>query len=215
MPKIKLSNKTHITSGCNRAIHLHPNSDDLIIKVRRTDKHHRGHSTRKKWMYKTFPETLYRGFYIEIFHEINIRIKADILGINSPIAPTRGFVETTHGFGMVMERVGPKENKLGPTLRNLSLNNLLNDKKIKLLNDLIKSVFALKVVCADINANNIVWSGAHNSFYIVDGFGDRNFIKLKTLFSFIRNQRLNRDFTKMANVLDLNWSVENQLFTRI
>lgn len=214
MNKVKLSKKTNVANGCHRAIHLYPNFDNLLIKVRGSDKGHKGHSPFKTWMYKTFPATLYRGFYTEIHLELKTQLKANALNIKSPIAPTRGLVDTNLGLGMVMERIGPKEKVLGPTLRVLQDQNKLNNEKIKLLNNFAKSLFTLKIVCADINTHNIVWSEVHKRFFIVDGFGDRNLIKLRTYIKFLRDKRVNRGLQNSGKALGLNWSAETHEFSR-
>lgn len=217
MTKIKLSNKTKITNGFNRAVHFYPNNDNLIIKVRLTDGINKKKRPVKSWIYKRFPNAIYRSYFSEIYHDLNTQVKAASLGITSPIAPTRGLVDTTLGLGMVIERIGPHGSsaiELGPTLTKLFADGNLTNSKIKLLNEFAQSLFILKVVCADVNPDNIVWSQANKRFYIVDGFGDRNLIKFKTYFNFVRIKRLNRELLRTAGILNLKWSTETNEFSK-
>lgn len=207
---LHLSKKTKIAQGTARTVHLVKGEKNLLVKIEIPKK------VKKNRYFKRFQNYLfptnYRFIRRETNEDIRIQIKAEILGIKSPIAATRGLIQTSQGLGQLVERIGPDIKGLGPSLLTMAVENKLNEKRLKELNEFATAMFDTGVVANDLQPINIIWSEATNSFFLVDGFGERNFIQLKTYIKFIRNRKMNNWFLRLARKIDLTWSTKNRKF---
>ncbi|MFK7903442.1 MAG: YrbL family protein [Nitratireductor sp.] len=211
---IKLSKNTYVAEGRHREIHLHPSENNLVVKIRRQKANSASHKPFKRLMYKWIPSTLYRGFLNEIKLELKTKILESTTGIKSPIAATQGLINTNLGLGMLMQRIGPKQKVIGKTLQDFADAKTLTPEKIKALNETAHALFEFKIVCSDLNSCNFVWSDIEERFLLVDGFGDRNLFKVRTLFTVLRNKKLNEGLTKTGAASGLVWSTTQRQFTR-
>ena len=152
----------------------------------------------------------------EVTHDIKTSILSEITGVRSPIAATRGCVHTESGIGLLMQRIGPAQGGVGPTLNDFVKNGGIDDVTMKNLNDFAKSFFKLKIVAADINVENILLQQIDDQYipYIVDGFGDRNFIKLRTYVRWFRHRSLHLGMERLAHEINLKWSRSSRYFQR-
>ena len=185
---LKLSDKTKIAEGTARIVHYVIGEKDLLVKVELPKK------LKKKRIFKSIYNYLFpahnRFSLREINEDMRIQVKAQLLGIPSPIAPTRGLIQTSMGLGLLVNRIGPKSGGLGPTLETLKQENKINAVKLKALNSFTTAMYRTGVITNDLQPVNVIWNETTKSFLLIDGFGERNFIKLKTYIPYLRNRRI-------------------------
>ena len=202
-----------VAQGAQRAVYVF--EEGLLLKIAETGQKYRVSTGFKKFLHTYFPSTRYRYMLCEIDHDLKIQIKARMIGIRSPIAPTRGLVQTQQGIGLLVQRIG-KQETLGLTLHDFVTQGFLDQSALNELNAFAQSFFRLGVVAADINPQNIVW-GTYNDRqvpYIVDGFGDRNFIKLRSHIRWFRNRTLHKGMNNTAKAIGLEWSRSRRMFVK-
>lgn len=151
----------------------------------------------------------------EIKHDHKVQILAAARGVLSPIAPIRGLVRTEADVGLLVQRIGPKEGGFGPTLGQLVTNGEFDDIAIAALNDFATALFTLKVIAYDINPENIVWGELDGSYrpLIVDGFGDRNVVSIRTWIPWLRHKSIHRGLERTAESIGRKWCREDRKFS--
>lgn len=201
----------HVQFTLSRSVHRVPGEKNLLVKiefpiaVRKT-------RYLKRLQYFLFPPT-YRFMLNEIKEEIRVIFNAHNYGTKSPIAPIHGLVQTSQGLGLLVKRIGPKSGELAPTLKTLANDNNIDASKIDALNAFAKTVFDVGLVTTDLQPGNVVWDEIENCFLIVDGIGERTLIKLRTNIRFIRTVHTNKQFTRLANEIELVWSTKQRKFS--
>ena len=208
---LELSEKTKVAQGSEREVHIVPGDKNLLVKVDLSYKPDEIHFFNK--FFNSYFSSHNRLSKREIKEDMRARSNARSIGLASPIVPTRGLIQTSRGMGLLVDRIGPKTGGLAPTLSKLRQEKKITPKTLKQLNVFAKSVFELGVIIDDLQPENILWNKATNTFLIADGFGDKNFIKLKTYISYFRNRNQNKKFNKIAGKLGLKWQPKEQRFS--
>lgn len=208
--------ETLVAHGAQRKVYQTTFPSSLLLKLPAEGERFRRHRPLKTLLRQVLPISRYRYLLCEIDHDIKVQIRSQISGIMSPIAPTRGTVQTRDGLGLLVQRIGPRDGGIGPSLDEFVKSNLLDDDALEKLNEFADSFFSLKIVAADINPRNIVWGEADGDLrpFIIDGFGDRNVIKLRTWVRWLRHRSIHLGMEKTARAVGLQWSRSQRRFFR-
>jgi hypothetical protein len=119
---------------------------------------------------------------------------------NLPIAKIHGFVQTSQGLGMVVERIASRDGSLAPTLRRLIQEKRFEQKHLDGLNEFFREAARLHVVLMDCNLGNFVWSNSHDGeprVICVDGTGEKSVFGLYAMSSMLNRLKLKRYQAKL------------------
>lgn len=112
-----------------------------------------------------------------------------------PIAKIFGFVPTSQGLGMIVERVASRDGSLAPTLRRLIQERRFEQKHLDGLNEFFRQASQFHVVLMDCNLGNFVWSDAHDGcprVICVDGTGEKSPVGLNAMSNLFNRIKLRR-----------------------
>ncbi len=178
---IQIEDKHYIGKGTFQKCYVHPNNNDICLKIK-IDKHHQDPRVNR-----------------EINYYKKIQKKADL----SFIAKYHGETETNLGIASSYDLVRDE------TTHNVSLtlydylkmdcspfsNDVFSTELKKLKAQLIKH----KVIVRDLMGKNICCKVLNNKsvrLIIVDGVGHRDFVPLVEWFSFFTKRKINKIFLK-------------------
>jgi hypothetical protein len=112
-----------------------------------------------------------------------------------PIAKIFGFVQTSQGLGMIVERVAARDGALAPTLRRLIQERCFEQKHLDGLSEFFREAERLHIVLMDCNLGNFVWSdggGGLPRVVCVDGTGEKSPIGMFATSTVLNRIKLKR-----------------------
>lgn len=126
-----------------------------------------------------------------------------------PVAEVIARLPTTAGGSLhVVRKVADAEGRMGPTLHRLAAENRLGATEIDRLNRLVADLMAAGIAVHDARAANFVLEtgpGRPGRFVLVDGFGDRAAVPLRSWLPFLARRRLSRALRRTARETGLSW----------
>jgi hypothetical protein len=169
-----------IASGQHRLVFQHPEAPDSLVKVMRPELVER--NNREEPWYRRLARTgPYRGFV----REFNEYLASRHASPNpSPLARVIGLVETDMGPGLVVEKVHGTDGGLAPNLDAWVRQHGLTDDVQAALDRLLAQLLEHNVIAADLHAWNLVCEENPNGqlrLVMIDGFGEKNFIPLRSM----------------------------------
>lgn len=210
---LRLSEQQPFAHGRERLVFRHPHIPFVAVKVIRPE-----HSDLKRESAGLFRrhsrQQHYTVFLRELGEYLALRARAPHGGL--PLPMIMGLVETDMGLGLVTELLEMASGKMAPTLRQLLSAGADPAALQAPLKDFEQALLAYEVVVNDVSLDNIMATGAHQAsrLVLVDGFGDKNLIPLRSLSRranafntrrrFLRLQREIQQFTLDA---DQAWNV--------
>lgn len=157
-PRYELSDDTLIGQGNKRDCHAHPEDPSLCIKVARHP--HNWHECHQ--------QSVVEWYYLS--HLRRRRVPFDHL------VHCHGWVQTSHGSGLVLERVRNDEGSAAPTLNDALTQGQIGEREAFSLLSTLKS-WALRhaVAIADLNTANLMLRhrAGQRELVLVDGIGSR------------------------------------------
>lgn len=192
---IKLSDRRPLASGSSRHVFLHPNDDDLLIKVIRRDAVDKRYGSGRPWYKTTRRYRHFISYLREIREEIAMRAQSE----THPASLQRvvGFADTDLGFGLVVEAAKDRDGNLAPTLPELVAAGRYDAKVRADLQACLDELLASPVILADVHGANLVyaWDAARGDhFVLIDGIG------CKTLIPFNQMSRLINRYSKRRRI---------------
>lgn len=203
-----------IARGSERHVYLVPGAPDMLLKVMRS-KHLRtiaqsDDKTFRGWLKIRKAYALYRR---EQKAWNDAMLRAAIRGNSPPLAGIGSLVLTQSGLGQMVERIVDAEGRTAPTLDDL-LHEPLRPDMLEALNAFVAALYDWHIPAYDLGPKNIVWDAASRRFVLVDGFGDRSVLPLKTWFRGFNNRRLDRAFAETAQKCPLIWDAKARSFAQ-
>lgn len=204
-----------IARGSERHVYLVPGAPDMLLKVMRS-KHLRtiaqiDDKTFRGWLAIRKAYALFRR---EQRAWNDAMLRAAVRGTLPPLAGIASLVLTPSGLGQIVERIAGPEGRTAPTLDDL-LQAPLRPEMLEALNGFVAALYDWHIPAYDLGPKNIVWDAASRRFVLVDGFGDRSALPLKTWFRGFNNRRLDRAFAGTAQKCPLIWDRKARRFTQI
>lgn len=207
---IDLTPFTPIASGLYRWVYEVPAFPNLLLKIRKTGKDAPLHSALKRPIRGAFPKTETRWLEIETSAFVEVSIRAPDLA-DTLLPRFHGIISTTQGPAFAYEKLCDGEGGLAPTLAGLLQSNRFTSRHIDALNDFFELLRAGHIVANDIHEHNIVYS--KGQFYLIDGLGDRNLIRIRSLFPYFNARSQERKCIKIARSSDfLTWDSNRKRF---
>lgn len=212
---IDLSGHQPIANGTVRSVYEFPGHPDLLIKVFTRAEDRVSHRAGKRLAWKLFPDARYRSTLKEIECELRVSLKlgADIEA--SPLSRMLGVVQTSRGAGVVVERINGPDGGLAQKLSQLSGKKPMTGKLLEDLNIFVSKMFDLHIVARDVKRSNIVYGqrGAVPAFFLIDGYGERNLIPLRSLSRHLNDRSLSQQFGIIAQKSGLTWHPDTRRFS--
>ncbi len=203
-----------VARGKQRSVYQFPNEEQLLLKVTQQDSGLEQQPGLRGHFKSYLPYARYRHIFCEIDHDTKIQMRALLKGIRSPIAPTRGVISLNTTLGLMVKQISQKDGAVGLTLNELFAQDKFDEKALAALNEFAQSLFTLGVVAGDLHTKNIVWGDYNDELvpFIVDGYGDRNFIPLKTYIPWFRKRKIHKCLTHMAKQIGCQWLRSERVF---
>lgn len=177
-----------------------PAFPNFLLKIRKTGKDAPLPSALKKPIRRILPRTETRWLEIETSAFVGVSIRSPDLA-DTLFPRFHGIVNTTQGPAFVYEKLCDDEGGLAPTLAGLLQSNRFTYRHIDALNEFFELLRAGRVVANDIHEYNIVYSNGR--FFLIDGLGDRNLIKIRSHFPYFNTKSQERKCIKIASTSDL------------
>lgn len=211
---IDLSQDQPIANGTVRSVYDFPDHPDLLIKVFTRPEDRSSRKLIKRLAWKLFPEARYRSFLKELECEFRASLKLEADIAHSPLCRMLGVVQTSHGAGVAVERIRGLEGGLAPSLFGVCRDGI-STSALDDLNAFAHKMFDLHIVARDVKGSNIVYGtrGADPAFFLIDGYGERNLVPLRSLSRRLNDRSLNRQFARMAQKVGLIWRAEQRVFS--
>ncbi len=211
---INLSDSQPIANGTVRSVFDFPGHPDLLIKVFTRSGDRVSHRLGKRLAWKLFPEAQYRSTLKELECELRVSLKLGANIEHSPLSRMLGVVQTTRGAGVVVERIAGLEGGLAPKLYEV-IRSGLDDSALDALNRFVGQMFDLHIVARDVKSSNIVYGtrGAGPACFLIDGYGERNLVPLRSLSRRLNDRSLNKQFALIAEKAGLAWNADQRSFS--
>ncbi|SDX27657.1 PhoP regulatory network protein YrbL [Ruegeria halocynthiae] len=211
---IDLSDGQPIANGTVRSVYDFPGQPDLLIKVFTRSGDRVSHRFGKRLAWKLFPEAQYRSTLKELECELRVSLKLGTNIEHSPLSRMLGVVQTSRGAGVVVERIAGLDGGLAPKLYEVCRNGL-DDPALDALNVFVGQMFDLHIVARDVKSSNIVYGtrGAGPACFLIDGYGERNLIPLRSLSRRLNDRSLNKQFSLIAQKAGLTWNADQRAFS--
>lgn len=199
-----LNHRKPLASGSTRAVYLHPDDPDLLIKVMRPDIIEQRYGAGRPWYKSPRRYRQFMSYMREVREEIAMRAFTDSRMPKS-VQRVVGFVDTDLGFGLVVEAVRGRDGNLAPSLRNLIRDNRFDAKAMADLDACLAELLELPVVLGDLNRANLVyaWTKQHGEhFVVIDGIGCKTLIPVNRMSEWINRFTKRRLFARLKAGLD-------------
>ncbi len=213
---ITLNPSDVIAEGGERMVFAHPDHPFRLIKVvkpRHTEEFNRwtfGHLTQRyipsaRWRPTVKQYDEYRRLMLGRLFDVNF---------NLPISHLYGFVKTNLGVGCITERVTDADGNNAPTLQKLVRSGRFTDDDLQRLNRFVEELYDVSVCVGDVGPANFVYGHRHigpsnarsePSWVLVDGFGDRFAITIRSVSRRVRTMGLDDCFKRSKKVAGLEW----------
>jgi len=199
-----LAHQPPLAIGNLRAIHQHPEHAQLLIKTLRPEAVARRFDAPGRW-YKRVPRARqYTGFVRELKEYVALAARATH-GI-APVARMVGIVETDLGIGLVSEKIVDAHGALAPSLHAIyRQNGGASAWTDAALDTLLDELLRFNVIVGDLHASNIVYGtdsrGGAPRLVLVDGFGEKNLLPLKSLSRWLNQRNTRRVYRRLRQVL--------------
>ena len=217
MPEARLSHRSIELSGARRLargkvrdVYAHPLRGDQLLKTLRETKRlaHANRPGLRARIKRRMGLGPYRYILKEYRCYLRVAYQAERLDRAIPIAELGSVVRTDRGLAQVAALVPDEHGALAPTLRELLRAGPLPPDAVGRLNAFVSDLFDLNVVVPDLSAGNIVMdrSVAGGRFLLVDGYGEKAFVPLRSWFPRLNARTLDRGFAEIARGTMLRWN---------
>jgi hypothetical protein len=179
-----LSELTPLKTGNLRDVYQHPQQPALLVKIVRPD------AIARRWdnagWFKRLPRARHYGGFVRELKEY-IALRAQAPREVAPIAHMLGIVDTDLGLGLVSEKIVGADGAMAPSLHALCRANggVAPAWTVAALDTLYAELLRFNVIVGDLHAGNIVHGsdsrGGAPRFFLVDGFGETNFVPLNSM----------------------------------
>lgn len=185
--------------GASRNLFENTMYPDILIKTVKSSAQAAGGNRKVKSKFLFFKKWRRFGAYMvfrrELEEYLNLARKFAGEEKHLPIAKIFGFVQTSQGLGMIVERVAARDGSLAPTLRRLIQERRFEQKHLDGLEDFFREAARLHVVLMDCNLGNFVWSDIDEKrprVICVDGTGEKSPVGLFAMSALLNRFKLRR-----------------------
>ncbi|MBB4347924.1 YrbL family protein [Aliirhizobium cellulosilyticum] len=185
--------------GASRNIFENRMHPDVVIKTVKPSAQSAGGNRKVKSKLLFFKKWRRFGAYMvfrrELEEYLNLARKFAGEEKRLPIAKIFGFVQTSQGLGMIVERVSSRDGSLAPTLRRLIEERRFEQNHLDGLNEFFSEAQRLHIVLMDCNLGNFVWcdgGGSNPRVVCVDGTGEKSPVGMYAMSGVLNRIKLKR-----------------------
>lgn len=210
---LSLGRSEPLAHGKVRDVFARPGRPDQLLKtIRRTKMQaYRARRGIVAWVKRRTGLGPYRFLLKEYRCYLRVAHRADRLDRAIPIAEFGAVIRTDRGLAQVSERIAGRDGDLAPTLRLRMRAGPLTATELARLNAFVADMYDLHVVAPDLNAGNVVID-ASGRFLLVDGYGEKAAIPLRTWIRWLNDRMLDRSFAAMHRNGVLSWDAAARRF---
>lgn len=197
---IKLSGTDPVARGSARLVYQHPQHEDLLIKIPRDNSRARWHT--KPTIFGPIQVNRRYGIYTAEIREIleYVAVRARLPRHPNCMQPVLGLTETDHGLGLVVGKIRGRDGGLAPTLDSrVATDGYTIELRSQLL-ELKRQVERIDIATGDLNCGGILCANLPelgDYMVVVDGLGDKTFLRINTWSRILRTQTNNRHFRRI------------------
>ena len=204
-----------VAKGSERQVHRVVDEPDVLLKtMRRKYLSHIGPDADRSFLGWLRVQQAYALYRRELRAYANAMVRAAIRQELPPLAGLCGLVLTEKGLGQLVERISSADGGMALTLEELLATGPLAQDRLEALNHFVAALYDWHIPAYDLGPKNILWDEMAHRFVLVDGFGDRAVIPLKTWVRTLNNRRLDRAFAVLARKSGLAWQRRARQFSR-
>lgn len=199
---ISLARATPLFRGSAREVFQHPDAPDLFIKVPKPK--FRGERP-PHWRKRFRP----LGGYSISLRELRESVRLSMADGRSEthISTAIGLVRTDIGWGLIVHREQDGSGNLAPTVGQM-IDNGRFDEVRPALDRFLLWLESTNAVVQDLHEDNIVFADRNGTpeIVIIDGFGDRSALMLRTYFPYLNKRRMKYFIERFHRKLKLRQS---------
>ena len=203
-------------AGFHRSIYDVSVLPEAVLKVPQYAAQDTVYGPFKRTLRRLSPAGRYRVLTKEAAFQMNLVLRYPREADALPIPEFRGFVATSEGLGALWQKIIGLNGALGENLRDIVKARGITDV-LEPLNTFAVDMFRFGIVAPDLHAGNLVLEEKPQlrQFYLVDGFGDRNVIPLRSMSRWANDRSLNEKLAKMGREVGVTWQTEARCFVLI
>lgn len=213
---VRLSDLEPIALGSRRRIFVLPSDPGTIVKVDRADwgRIPRGALTRLKR--HVLPSTDERDKFVEAIEAMRVALRRQGSSLRLPVPAFRGFLNTDLGLGTMHERIRDETGDTAVPLTEWPRGEgaRVDPPAQEALEDLVRRMMTLNLVVNDLHPGNVVIERgkAGPVCTLVDGYGDRATLRLRTMSPMLNTWKLHRRIAVFARGIGAEWDAEAMRF---
>lgn len=155
----------------------------------------------------------YGTFKMEYKCYLRAAYKCDRSGLSIPIAEIGGLVLTDLGMAQVCEKITDLNGGLAKTLSALLAHGQIDKERLQWLNHFSTTLYALNLNVPDLKPANVVLDEARERFVLIDGFGDKTALPVRSWSKLLNQRQLDVRFSEMTQSGLLHWDVRTKTFS--
>ncbi len=213
--KWKSSDLINSRSGRQKIVYEIPGRADILIKVRKVPQ---TFERLKDYVYAKIPLSRNRSLRSEVSHAKQIELRSRKLGISNPISLIHGVGRVDGQLGLIVEKISsPTQGDFAPSIKEYFDSVESREEAVSVLNEFTQNLFRLRVVARDIHSQNVLADFSSSQerprLVLVDGFGERHLVRVRSWFAFIRHRDLVSGLRTLARELNLNFDPNTRVFS--
>jgi len=205
-----------LVSGHQRSVYGVPDISDTVLKIPHYRQQDGMHRVFKRSLRRMFPAGRFRVLTKEAEFQMALTLRYPSEAVLLPLPQFRGFVATDEGLGALWQMAAARAGGLGRNLRQIAEDGDLDSVRGP-LNTCAARLFRFGIVAPDLHAGNLVLdeTAALARFLLVDGFGDRNVIPVRSMSRRLNEASLNKQLAHVAAEVGLFWHESERKFRSI
>jgi hypothetical protein len=202
---LDLTNLRPIAAGNDRLVYQHPHEASLLVKVvdrNEWDVYMRSKALRR-WRKRFQREGAYRNHIAELA-EYAAAQNAAAGRWKVPMARVLGMVQTSHGLGLLVEKITDGQDGLAPTVEQIVRDKGLDESLARELDYFFDALADHHIILNDVSARNVVVGAnadGEKGLYLIDGFGSKQAIPVFAWSKALNRRRIQRKYQAMLTKL--------------
>jgi hypothetical protein len=198
---LDLNNLRPIAAGNDRLVYQHPHEASLLVKVvngAEWDAYMRSKPLRR-WRKRFQREGAYRNHIAELA-EYAAAENAAAGRWKVPMARVHGMVQTSHGLGLLVEKITDGQGGLAPTVEQIVRQKGLDEALARELDYFFDALADHHIILNDVSARNVVVgenADGETGLYLIDGFGSKQAIPVFAWSKSANRHRIQRKYQRM------------------
>lgn len=198
---VDLTESTPIGEGTSQLVFQHPDLQNVVVKVLKTNRPQRTFLKYRNWRYGAL-----KTWHQEV--EEYIALLSRVGHYCDRIPRFHGFCETSSGIGVMTEKIYGFDGRLAPSLTQVLQSHELTFEKAQAIRidviDLFVTLRGLRINFCDIHCDNLVLGrrGECEKLVVIDGLGSYTLFPIKQFSSFVYGKSMKKRLNNILPVID-------------